>query len=82
MFFSTKFDYEDQKFNEDYFIAKDFTKEKNQKHFTINVNENNFVNSIDNLVKCLEVPVCNQNLPAYYLAASFLNRKNKIIRIF
>ena len=77
--FSTKFDSNENKFNDDLFIAKQFSKDLNLKHSHVEVTEDNFVNAIENIVNCLEIPICNQNLPAYYLTAKFLSDNGKTI---
>ena len=61
------------------FIAKQFSKDLNLKHSHVEVTEDNFVNAIENIVNCLEIPICNQNLPAYYLTAKFLSDNGKTI---
>lgn len=74
--FSTKFINVDEKYNEDFFIAKKQSQKNNVKFEQIEIDSKNFLDNLNDSYQALEQPILNISIPIYYISFKTIRSKN------
>ena len=74
--FSTKFSNVEDKYNEDFFIAKNQSSKNNVKFEEIEIDNNMFLDNLEESYKSLEQPILNIGIPIYYISFKKIRSKN------
>lgn len=77
--FTTRFDVNDNYFNQDADVAKRLTSEYGTNHFELLITENNFVDSIEDMINCIEEPRWNPHITNQWLLAKEASKEVVVV---